>query len=93
MSDRKIDDFKAVSDAIMSSSKEFVGNLGLARAGIQILKYNKALQRGLIRVNHKHVDELKSSLTFIEKIDNKEVIVKSVGVSGMLNKAEERYLK
>ena len=79
----------------MSKSLELVGNLGVAEAGIQILKekWNPNMQRGLIRVNNKHVDKLKSALTFIEKINNKEAIVKSVGVSGILNKAEEKYLK
>ena len=95
ISEQKIKDFREVSDQIMSKSLELVGNLGVAQAGIQILKekWNPALQRGLIRVNHKHVDKLKAALTFIEKINNKEVIVKSIGVSGMLNKAEEKYLK
>lgn len=93
VSDKGINDLKAVSDEIMAKALELVGNLGLAKAGIQILKYNKSLQKGLIRVNHKHVDELKAALTFIKKINNKEAIVKSIGVSGMLNKAEERYLK
>ena len=51
------------------------------------------MQKGIIKVNHKHVDELKSALTLIEKINNKKVIVKSLGVSGILNKAEQRYLK
>ena len=38
------------------------------------------------------VDEIKSALTFVQKINNKDVILKSVGVSGILNKAKERYL-
>lgn len=95
ISKQKVTDFKPVSDEIMSKMLGLVGNLGLAKAGIQILKdkWNSRLQRGLIRVNHKHADELKAALTFIEKINDNEVIVRSVGVSGMLNKAEERYLK
>lgn len=94
VSEQKINDFKAVSDAIMSKSLEFLGQLGVAKAGIQILPdcWNPKSQRGLIRVGHKNVDELKASLTFVQKIDNKDVILKSVGVSGILNKAKERYL-
>ena len=72
-----------------------LGQLGIAKAGIRILpeKWNLELQKGIIKVNHKHVDELKSALTLIEKINNKKVIIKSIGVSGILNKAEQRYLK
>jgi len=95
VSDNKIGDFRTVSKEIMDKSFEFLGVLGVAKAGIQILPkfWNPGLQRGIIRVSHKHVDELKAALMFIKKIDNKEVILKSVGVSGILNKAKERYLK
>lgn len=79
----------------MDKSLELIGQLGVAKAGIQILPdcWNPESQRGIIRVGHKHVNELKASLTFVEKINNKEVILKSIGVSGILNKAKKRYLK
>ena len=72
----------------------FFGELGSARAGIQLLpKYwNSELQRGLIKVNHKYTDELKASLTFVKTINNQKIIIKSVGVSGIIKKAKERYL-
>jgi len=94
VSKEKINNFNDISKEIMSKSLELIGNLGVAQAGIQILKekWNPKLQRGLIRINNKHVDKLKSAFTFVEKIKNKEAIVKSVGVSGMLNKAEKKYL-
>jgi len=94
MSEEKINDFGLVSDQIMSKSLEFLGQLGVAKAGIQVLpKYwTPKLQRGVVRVDHKHVDKLKSALNFIQKIKNKKIILKSVGVSGILNKAKEKYL-
>ena len=94
VSNQKIGNFKAISEEIMDKSLELIGQLGVARAGIQVPNdcWNPELQRGVIRVNHKNVDELKASLSFIKKIDNKDVIVKSIGVSGILNKAKERYL-
>lgn len=44
-------------------------------------------------MNHKHVDELKSSLSFVKEINNKQAIIKTIGVSGILKKAENNYLK
>lgn len=76
---------------ILAKSKEFLGVLGSAKAGIQILKYNKDSQKGIIRVNHNHVDHLRSALMFIDKIDNKNTTVKTIGVSGILKKAEKYY--
>ncbi len=95
LSKGKITDFDAVSNTILDTSTEFLGQLGMSKAGIMILKdkYNKDSQRGLIRVNHKNVDNLKAALTMVDNIDNSEVIVKSIGVSGILKKAEKRYLK
>ena len=93
MSKGKITDFKAVSKEIMDKSLELIGTLGVAKAGIQVLPkcWNPKLQRGIIRVGHKHVDEIKAALTFVKKINNKNVILKSIGVSGILNKAKQRY--
>jgi len=95
IADQKIQDFNDVSKEIQEKSLLFLGQLGLAKAGIMILpeKWNMNLQKGIIKVNHKHVDELKSALTLIEKINNRKIIIKSLGVSGMLNKAEQKYLR
>ena len=55
-------------------------------------KYNKEKQRGIIKVNNKMVNNLKASLCFIKTIENQPVVVKSVGVSGILKKAQEKYI-
>lgn len=91
ISERPIKDFKAVEAAIQAKSLEFIGELGCAEAGIMILndKYNPQNQRGVIRVNNKNLNRLRATLALIEQIDNTNVIVKSVGASGMLNKADK----
>lgn len=91
----KITNFDAVSESIFNSTEQFIGKLGMSEAGLLSLKdkWNSNSQRGLLRVNHKNVDKLKAALTMIEKIEEKDVIVKSVGVSGILNKAVDKYLK
>ena len=94
ISKQKIENFKEASEAIMNAGLMFLGQLGMAKTGVIILKdkWSKDMQRGIIRVNHKHVDNLKAALTVIEKINGKDAIVKSVGVSGILKKAENKYL-
>ena len=90
ISDSPITNFNTISNQISQTSQEFLGKLGIAKAGIQIVdKYNPKLQRGIIKVNHKHIHDLKSDLTFVKKIDNKNVIIKSIKVSGILNKAKK----
>ncbi|MBR9691827.1 ribonuclease P protein component 2 [Candidatus Woesearchaeota archaeon] len=95
ISDSQIKDFKMISEQIMDRSLELIGQLGVAKAGIQPLSdcWKPNLQKGIIRVGNKHVDELKASLSLIKKINNKDVILKTTGVSGIIKKAKERYLK
>ena len=89
-----IENFNDVKEEIINRSLELIGQLGVAKAGMQVMAdcWNKEKQRGIIRVGHKSVDEIKAALTFIETINNQKVIVKSVGVSGVINKAKKKYL-
>ena len=77
----------------MHASLQLLGQLGVAKAGIIALpnKWNSKLQRGIIKVSHKHVDALRAALIFANKIDNSDVIFRSVGVSGILNKAVNKF--
>ena len=95
ISKQRISDFGAVSNSITQSSLHFMGLLGVGKAGIIPLanKWNQELQRGIIKVSHKHVDMLRASLVFANKVDNQEVIFRSLGVSGILKKAENNYLR
>jgi len=93
ISDEKID-FRQAENQILSKSKEFLGALGSAKAGINILKdcWNPEKQRSIIRVDHKWVHQLKSCFLFINKIDGKNAVIKSIGLSGILKKAKSKYI-
>jgi RNase P/RNase MRP subunit POP5 len=88
VSKTKFKDSKAIEEQIIDSSLKLIGQLGVAKAGIQPISFNEESQRGIIRVGHKYTDELKTSLTFIKQINNKDVIVNSISTSGILNKAK-----
>ena len=77
---------------IEESMLKLHGEIGLGRAGLIFLKnkWNKVLQRGIIKVNYKCVDQLRAALCLVHIGDT---ILKSVGVSGILKKAEEKYLR
>ena len=83
-----------VNKAILDAANKFLGNLGMSYAGIIPIndKWNEKMQRGIMRVNNKHVDNLKASLIFVKNINGKESIVKSVGASGILRKTQQKYL-
>ncbi len=95
LSKDRIKDVSKVSNAIMHYSLQLMGQFGVAKAGIIPLqnKWNPELQKGIIKVGHKHVEALKAALMLATKIDDKEVIFRSIGVSGILNKAEGKFMK
>lgn len=91
----KISDIKAVSDGVWECSLRFLGQLGTAKAGLMVLsnKWDAQLQRGIMKVSHRHVDAVKAALTFAGKIGSQDAIFRSIGVSGILRKAENKFLR
>ncbi len=94
ISNQKIDNLNKIADSILEQCNKYLGEMGMAKAGLLILKdkYNKEKQRGIIKVNNKMLNNLKAALCFVKEIDNKKVIVKSVGVSGILKKAQNKFI-
>ena len=70
----------------------FLGQLHYADAGIQFLPHTTP-HTGIIRVNHTNVDHVKAGLTFTNTINKHPVLIRSLGVSGILNKAQSKYTK
>ena len=61
---------------IYSNIKDFLGELGMAKAGVKLMENN------IVRTNNKHLDEVKSALILIKGLD-------IVRVSGLLNKTKK----
>jgi len=94
ISESKINDFSDVSRQILSSCSRFIGEQGMAKAGIIVMhdRWNQQTQQGIARVNNKYVDNLKASLALIKNINSEKVIVRSKGVSGILKKAHNKFM-
>ena len=77
----------AIYNAIKKSALNVLG-AKYSEAGIRFLKnkYEPDIHRGILRVNNKY------SPSLIDAI-NKNKDIKTIGISGILKKAEKRYLK
>lgn len=80
--------FDSVQNVLKEECLDFLGTDSFSDAGIMFIKERFDKNKGIIRVNSKFVDKLKTSLALVKKIDNKDVIVSTLGVSGIINKAE-----
>jgi len=84
-----------VSKKILEITKEFFGTYLLAKAGIIILKnkYDEKDQTGIIKISHKYVDQLKTSLGLVTKIKDHDAMIRTTTTSGILKKALQRQPK
>lgn len=71
---------------------QFLGELGYGKAGVMITEIWHDNQ-GVIRTNNKSVDHVKTALAMIDNISGQKVMVKTIGVSGMLKKAKNKFIK
>ena len=76
---------QAVEKAIADSLLQFVGELGTAQAGILFPK------QGIVRVSHTSTEQAKAAIALVKQINGRQVALRTLGTSGMLNKAE-KYL-
>ena len=80
--------------AIALSYANLHGEKGSADSGLQFVskRSRDELQRGMIRVNRKHVLDLKAAIALVKTVDNQDVVLRSIGLSGMIKKAEEKFM-
>ena len=72
--------------AVESSCKNFLGELNYGKAGVNVVTNLVKGKSGVVRVNSKYVDHVKTSLMLIKKINGERVLFKNAKVSGVLNK-------
>lgn len=79
-------EFNAVRMEIEREFVRLAGESGYGAARIRLLKEFWDGRTGVATVSNKYVDHLKVSLMLIRKINNQDVIFRSIKVSGTLKK-------
>ncbi len=90
----KITSFFDVNRAVWDACLAFLGELGTSKAGIMLLKdkWDAKKQRGIVRVDRKYVDHVKTSLALVKKVNGEKALIRCIGVSGVLGKSEKKYI-
>ena len=83
---------RETSTELQSTFEKNLGTFTLARAGVQFLP-DWQQQRGILRVSHLYVDDIKASMVFVASIKGKKAVVQTLSVSGILNKVRTQMNK
>ncbi|MDP3916679.1 MAG: Rpp14/Pop5 family protein [Nanoarchaeota archaeon] len=67
----------------------FIGDLGYGKAGVMFIKGDG--KKGIMKVQRGYVDHIRTSLMAVREIENKDVAIRCLGLSGSVKKAEEIY--
>ena len=77
-----------VSRLVAKAGLQFLGEFGMAKAGIQVLPKTVKSSTAIVRVGHKYVDETKAALALMKEFEGQKVTIESVRVSGTVKKIE-----
>lgn len=81
-----------LSMEIVKKVTTILGVFDSAKAGLQSVEYDKKQHKGVLRVAVKQVDKLKMSLALINQLNDREIIIRTIGASGILKKARSKYM-
>ncbi|MBI2148458.1 hypothetical protein HYU23_02165 [Candidatus Woesearchaeota archaeon] len=82
--------FKELKEVIIAVFRDLFGLHGLSIAGLEFIEYKE--NKGIVRVSTKGLDMLRASFCFVRKINKDDVVLRSLGVSGMLKKARNKFI-
>jgi RNase P/RNase MRP subunit POP5 len=77
--------------ALVEQANQLLGAFLAPEAGIASIKYNPEKQRGILRLDRRYVEHLRKCFAMIKKLNNQEVMIKSIKTSGMIGKLK-KYL-
>jgi len=74
-----------ISRLVAKAGLQFLGEFGMAKAGIQVLPETVKDSTAIVRVGHKYVNEAKAALALVKEFEGKKVSIQSIKVSGTVD--------
>ncbi len=92
LSDNKIEIGELIK-SVWSQTINFIGVLGVARTNLKFLNdiYDERKQRFVVRCSPKDVEFVRLALALVSEINEKKVVLRSLGVTGTLKSAKIKY--
>jgi len=67
------------------------GEYGASKTNFWLIEYNENTRKGIIRCTHTTVNMMRTVLAFMTKIAETPVIIKTLGISGTIKAAREKF--
>ena len=80
---------KVSTKMIETELRNFIGDLGLAKAGLKFIEMRN--NKGILQVNNTYMHEVRAGLALINKIGNNKINIRTLKVSGVLNKIKNAF--
>ena len=80
-----------IETAIAKTARSLFGDVGVSEFSLRVVAFDGT--KGLVRCDYRHVSEVQAILASIGKIRNNRVRVTSIGTSGTIQAAIEKYLQ
>ena len=81
-----------IKKAIWEASLSALGFLGSARVKPWFIAFDEKSQTGIVRIDRKHVEELRFALTMVTDINGSRAIIRTLGVSGTIKRLKKKFL-
>ena len=73
---------------VIQAGLQFLGELNMARAGMQLLSDTWDGKNAIVRTGHKFVDDTIAALTLVKEINGSKASISAVKVSGNIDKVK-----
>jgi ribonuclease P/MRP protein subunit POP5 len=81
---------KKAENALYDGIVRFLGEFKAAEASVRLIDWNN--QKGIIKTNSKFKDKIISAMILMSKIGETNVNINTIGVSGTIKKARNKFM-
>ena len=76
-----------ITNLLIDKIQSLIGIFDFAKAGIIPVNYDSKIKKGIFKINRNFVDHARSCFVMINELDNTQLIIRTLNVSGMVKNA------
>ena len=86
-------EFSAVKKTIFDVCHKYIGEFGVYKARLNIMANTYSNNKGIFRVTNRQANDVKECIAMIKEINGKKASMDIIGISGILKKAKNKFLR